>query len=292
VTYPAGPDHRSHPLNELGRSGSAQYRPAPGYPAGGPPGPQPAFPGPPQPPSHRSYTKSIVIGAVAVVVLLAVIAGLGAMVYSNRHKLFGGEPAKSMAASSGKPLYHKLPECDSMPKSKLSTLVPAMANTLNNRKAPQDHSEGSYGVCQWDNLEADNKPPNEDRGVEVTMTGYADDVSSGIDSAKSSLASARSNADKTAGKTDGKHTYGSVQELTGLGPGAFAQDFTVQSTWSYGGTELYLQVDNLLVNVSFYGSDGPNGKEKPIAASRTRAGAGDVAREVIAWLSSCADCKS
>ncbi|GIH20589.1 hypothetical protein [Rugosimonospora africana] len=263
-----------------------------------PPGPPPQLgyptnvPGPPPP--HRSYTKLIVIGIAAVVVVLVVVGIGGATLYANRDKVFGGKaPGPFQSASSGKPIYRKLPGCDAMPTAALARLVPAMDNTLNVRREPENASDGPYGVCQWDNLESDNKPPNEDRSVKVTLQGYADNVTPGIAAAKQNLADARDTADDLTGKTDGDHKYGRVRELADLGPGAFAQDYTVNSpTWLYGGTDVYLQADNLVVTLEVIGADGPDSKEKPMAAAQADAGASGVAKDVMGWLSSCADCES
>lgn len=283
MTYPPGP----------GQPGPGQPYPTPGLPAGAP-APPPAPPlGPPPAPPHRSYTKVVVGGAVVMVVLLVVVGLVGGGLYRNRGKLFDSKPTQFQSASSGQPIYHKLPGCDAMPTTTLAKLVPAMQTTLTTRVDPQDSSDGPYGVCQWDNLESDNKPPDEDRSVKVTMTGYADYVTAGVDAAKKDLTEALSTADGLVGKTDGDHRYGSVHQLPGLGPGAFTQDYTVQSsTWTYGGTDVRLRVDNVFVELDFIGDDGPDGKEKPMPAAQALAGAASVGKEVIGWLSSCAACKS
>ena len=290
------------------------YPPGPGYPPPGNPGPgypppgsyqpEPTFP-PPQPPPPGApvppvapppkprRTGLIVIGIAAAVGLLLVV-GIGAVVvFLDWDKMFGdNSPKKSDDVSSGQPIYRKLPKCDQMPTSDVAKLVPKMELTTNQYSEPQEPSDDLSLSCGWDNISADGKKPEEDRMVDVEIWGFGDFITTGLASADRRYRESLDTANKYANKADGNHHYGPVQQVPEVAAGAFAQHDLITSSWTYAGTDVFLKVDNLVVDVSFKGSDGPDGREKPIGESTSRQGAMTITKAVLKNLAACADCKS
>ncbi|HEY2671747.1 MAG TPA: hypothetical protein VGJ07_15425 [Rugosimonospora sp.] len=251
---------------------------------------QPGRPLLPPPPPKRSPATLIIIVAVAAVLLL-VVAGAGIFLFVNRDRITGSGGAHRSARPSYGPIYRKLPSCDTMPATAFASLMPGgMLSSNVHRDGTED--DGPNAICQWDNIDADNKQPPEDRIVHLTMNGYSDYFGSPFDAAKKALATDRSDSDGVVGKTDHSFTYGPVTELSGLGTGAFAQNYTVTDGFPRGGTGISLQVENVVVELSFEGGDGEDDQEHPMDPAKASQAAMAVAHDVVAWLASCADCKS
>jgi hypothetical protein len=218
------------------------------------------------------------------VVLIAVVVGVGVFAYKNLNQ--DPAPIGFTPASSGQPIYHKFPPCNSVPKSVLSNLAPQTEEEININDAGTE-SDGPHAACGWD-----SPAHNIDRTVDITISGYPDQVQTGIAGAKGEYDSLRSAADQDAGKTETSHTYGPPENVPNLGLKAFAQYDDIMSSFHYGGTGVTVLLDNVLIEVNYNGSDGPDGQEKPMDKAKSRDGALTVAQEVVKALSACPDCKS
>jgi hypothetical protein len=267
--------------------GAGQYAPGAGIPPQPGPGNPAGFPGPAGPPApkqHRSYTTLLLVGGAVVVVLIAVVVGVGVFVYRNTNK--DTAPTGFTPTSSGQPIYHNFPPCNGMPKSLLANLIPQTEEEISIND-PGTESNGPHADCRWD-----SPARNVDRTLDVTLWGYPDHVQTGVAGARGEYDSVHKAATQDSGKTEKDHTYGPPEDVPNLGLKAFAQYDDIRSSFHYGGTGVTVLLDNVLIEVTYNGSDGPDGQEKPMDKAKSRDGALSVAQEVVKLLSACPDCKS
>lgn len=206
-----------------------------------------------------------------------------------------GEPAPTPSVVSDGPIYRNLPSACSMPATVVRSLVPSAEETNGgDRKARPEVDEGPLTYCQWDMSVAQGKRRKQTRTLKVTVTGYLDGERPGADRAKLMFDSALDIPRKYAGKTDSGFTYGDVERVDGLGQEAYRQDIITRVSYTYGGTQIWVLIDNLVVEVRYDGADNYTGKGtgKPMPTQQARTGADTAARELATLVTSCADCRN
>jgi hypothetical protein len=239
---------------------------------------------------HRSYTKTIIIVAVAVLVGCLGLGSMSVASYMFARSRATPEPLKS--AVSKDPIYRKLPSACSLPASVVRGLVPDPEQANANDQAERaDKGDGARTHCHWGISVAEGKRRAETRELLITATAYVDDYATGGEQAKRSLDSLLETAGKNAGATGGDSTFGPARPLAGIGQEAFAQDSVTRAGYTYGGTVIWVLLDNVVLEISYHGSDDTRSRERPMSAEEAARNAMTAAREFVKLLGSCPDCR-
>ncbi|MFC0529913.1 hypothetical protein [Phytohabitans kaempferiae] len=259
-----------------------QYPPTAQYP----PPPAPARSRP-----HRSYTKTIVIVTVAVLAGCLGLGGVSAALYKYFDSLT--EPKPLASAVSDGPIYRRLPSACALPAPVVQDLVPdpEEANGFD-RAERAERNEGARSHCHWEVSVAEGKRRAQTRALKVTATAYLDGQVTAAEQAKSLLDVHLEPARKNTGETGGGSTFGPVEPLEGVGQEAYAQDSVTRSGHTYGGTTIWARLDNLVLEISYSGSDDTRVRERAMPAEQARRGAETAARAFAELLGSCAECRS
>jgi hypothetical protein len=253
--------------------------------------PYPPPPAPVRARPHRSYTKTIIIVTVVVLVGCLGLGGACAALYAYFDSISKPKPLES-AVSAG-PIYHRLPSACALPASVVRGLVPDPEEASGfDRKERVERAEGARTHCHWEVSVAEGKRRAQSRALKLTATAYPDGAGTGAEQARTFLEGHLEPARKNTDEPEGDSTFGPVQPLEGVGQEAFAQDWVTRSQYTYGGTTIWALLDNLVLEISYHGSDNTQSQERAMPAEQARQGAQAAAREFAKLLESCTECRS
>jgi hypothetical protein len=239
---------------------------------------------------HRSYTPVIVIGALVLVVVCAGLGTLGFLTLRSVDRA-AAPPTPAKPKSAG-PIYRALPALCELPQETVTALVPDSDEPLGANRPAGDRNH-AHTFCHWDMSIAESKRRNNDRWLKVSMSAVPDDATMpGAEAARGLHGRTRADLEKVAGRTDGKFTYGPVEPFAGIGTDAFAVSTVTRSSFTYGGTTMHVLVDNVTIEISYGGYDGPSGHEVPMPSVESRQAAETAARAAVSHLTSCPHCRS
>jgi hypothetical protein len=249
-------------------------------------------------PPRPSATKPLIIAAVVLVVVLLLGGGLATALYLNRGEsgsvaVSGTSPSASASASSAAvAVYRKLPTCDTFPSATVTPLVPRGSLTGNTHTTTLSTMYDDAS-CSWDNVGLPDKQPPEIREIDLSLHAYNGDEDTPAEAGQKGLARERSDWEAKAGRTLEHEVDGPLTSLSGLGSGAFSLTYKMLGDDApASGTRLYLVVDNVEVEIIYWGLDGTYEKGTPIPTNELSTGAQATAHTLVNWLTSCTDCGS
>lgn len=238
---------------------------------------------------HRSYTPVIVIGALVLVVVCGGLGTLGFLTLRSVDRA-AAPPPPAQPRSAG-PIYRTLPALCEMPQETVTALVPDSDEPLGANR-PAGERNHAHTFCHWDMSMAESKRRNNDRWLKISMSAVPDGTLPGAEGARDLHAQTRADLEKVAGRTDGKFTYDPVEPIAGIGTDAFEVSTVTRSGPTYGATTAHVLVDNVTIEISYGGYDGPDGHEVPMPPLESRQAAETAARAAVNHVASCPHCRS